>query len=365
MINEYNSKKVHSSGGSTFRIAARSFENSLKDKTFTTSTCPVRDFFNGSYTFVCALLNVRTEIKVMLMNTNYKSYNQVGGLHKHVLGISVGINMIKLQPKLECTELERRDEEYPIKYWLHTENNHYWIDNGCRSNALTYQVINNCYKEQFNNSLSVMGDSHLTYTFFYMLSLIKHPVAKNADKIHHDVYVQNQFRYYWNDYFSSTAANLEKFYKNITQTNYINRKTHSIIFDGGIWDITYNGPHIVVIEFMKLKKTLVKYQDIFKNENLKVKMIWQTMPSFPYFGAGSKKNYWRNVHILGALNYWMCKELEDISIPCNDAWEMTLDWQTLPVCDAHMLCARGGRITGESGKAVVHNLLKMICSIDS
>ena len=75
--------------------------------------------------------------------------------------------------------------------------------------------------------------------------------------------------------------------------------------------------------------------------------------------------YWRNSHIIGAMNYWTCSLLSELHIPCIDAWSTSLAWQNKLVCKDHILCARKDTITGVPGKFVAQKLLQKLCTNDN
>ena len=130
----------------------------------------------------------------------------------------------------------------------------------------------------------------------------------------------------------------------------------------GTWDISHMGPYHMIRGFSNaVLNPLKKLQNFLMVHHIDMTIIWQTMPSYPYFKR-SRDMWWRNTHLVGAMNRWQCEQLQKIQIPCLDAWEMTLAWQEKPECTNHMICARDGKITGHAGKAVVQKLLQNVCT---
>ena len=359
LINEFVTENVRGKGGTTFRIKIKGYEKPSPASTFTTSTCPVHDFFNGSYLCACALYGRQNDVNIIVMNTEFNGYNQVKGQNRVVIKKTFNGSSATQVPTNSCNSSFDFQIFHEPYHWYHSSSNHKLIENGCQVMQMSTDNIKKCF-QRYTNNIAVMGDSHLTYTFFYLLNLGQHPEAKKASKMHHNLYVGN-FSYYWSDFMNSTRIKLETFYENITKSESRRSSSHILILDGGTWDLTHIGPHHMVLGFIKLRKKIKDLQIRFKKNKMQVRIIWQMIPSYPFNIWGRQHNFWRNSHIISALNNWACSKLEELDIPCLNAMEITLDWQEKPVCDSHMLCAQNGKISGISGKMVVHKLLNIIC----
>ena len=373
-INEttLESSKQPSGGGTSFTITTRGCNDTSSNSSYhTESDCSYKDYFNGSYTFWCAIVDPITDVKVNALHTHFNAFNHHKGspnkVFKKRFYYNNRINSINsLEDERTCAFSEYQDQWlYPVRYWIYrkSESTPTYIENDCELTFMPKDRIQKCYDAKFNNNIHVLGDSHLAYTFFYLISLVDNEAAaRHAAKVHNDMTIKS-YHYYWATFLNTFQENLDKFINNVRQHNGTSAQNepHFLLMDAGTWDISHYGPIAMVQHFTKLViEPLKKLTSLIESEKLNVTMVWQSMPSYP-FNIPARGKWWRNVHVVGAINKYTCGHLASLGIPCLDAWPITLSWQNRAVCENHMICARNGKITGHSGMAVVHRLLREIC----
>ena len=364
------STKQPSSGGTSFTMTTRGCnDTSRKSSYHTESDCSYKDYFNGSYTCWCAIVDPVTDVEIYALHTHFNAFNHQKGTRNRVFKrrlyySDINKRNISMSDDRMCASSEYQEQWlYPVRYWIHCEADSTYIENDCPLTFMSDDRILKCYKEKFNSNIHVLGDSHLAYSFFYLISLVdKEAAARYADKVHNDMTIKS-YHYYWATFQNTFQDNLDKFINNVRQHNGTSKQSepHFLLMDAGTWDISHYGPIAMVQTFTKqVIEPLRRLTSLLDSENLNVTLVWQTMPSYPY-NVPARGKWWRNVHVVGAINKYTCGHLATLGIPCLDAWPITLSWQNRAVCGNHMICARKGKITGHSGMAVVHRLLRQIC----
>ena len=355
-IRELNSKGTPTSGGTSFQITTKGYDEI--DSLSTSSTCAYRDLFDGNYEFCCNILNKITDIEVVVMNTEFTSFQQVKGMNAKVLETSLKDRTVgySTNPHTNCNVNYISSWSYPVYYWLHRNKQHVWVENGCQLNDLPNDVVKKCYSERYNNKISVLGDSHMAYSYFYLLRYINTSAIKTKH-IHGDHDISN-FTYYKSTTFRTYPTKLQKVSNNILKQGK-ESKSNLLLLNGGVWELATSGPRGVVKGFNKYLNGILKQKEVLKSSNISVDIVWQSIPAFPYNSWST--SWWRNTHVIGALNYWMCPQLKQHGISCIDAWTMTLDWQNSPVCSNHMICNNMGEFSGYGGMAAIQKTLYLLC----
>ena len=366
------SSKRPSRGGTSFTITTRGCDViSGVGSYHTESECSYKDHFNGSYTCWCAIVDPVTDVEIYALHTHFSAFNHEQGTRNKVFKKRLYYsNSIKrhnsVMDERLCASSEYQDQWlYPVRYWIHrkADSTPTYLENDCPLIFMSNDEIQKCYKTKFRSNIHVLGDSHLAYTFFYLISLVdKEAAARHADKVHNDMTIKS-YHYYWATFQDTFQENLDKFIYNVRQHNgtSVQNEPHFLLMDAGTWDISHYGPIGMVQNFTnRVIEPLKKLTSLIESEKLNVTLVWQTMPSYP-FDVPARGNWWRNVHVVGAINKYTCGHLAALGIPCLDAWPITLSWQNRAVCGNHMICAREGEITGHSGMAVAHKLLRQVC----
>ena len=213
--------------------------------------------------------------------------------------------------------------------------------------------------------ISVMGDSHVLYLFYYLVFLLDPESAKQARKTHHNKAIKT-YRYLWTTVISDFRSKIGTLVRQLRNNKHLFRdKTKNnnqlVILHSSSWDLGKYGPIGLISELSGMVHSLRGLQTRLLRQHINATLIWQTQPAYPSWGHFNNQ-YRRNSHVIGAINRLICDRLSLLDIGCIDAWSLTLAWQEQPVCKDHMLCAKGGVFTGEGGIMAAHKLIRSLCS---
>ena len=234
-----------SKGGTTFTITTKGMPTSdlsySKDSTelyYTEGNCPYKDHFNGSYTVWCAIQDSVTEIVLHSMHTNFAAFNEKPAEKRRIMRRTLiydGTLPVHPTNSKNCINGLEPTWDYPVMYWLYQHNISTWVKNGCALDFLSSEDIQQCFKNRFNNSLSVIGDSHLAYSFFYIISLIDAPTASAlADKVTSDVNI-GDYSLYWTTFLDTFTVNIKRLMVKFLQKKYksLTPRRHLLVMDAG------------------------------------------------------------------------------------------------------------------------------------
>ena len=216
------------SGGTTFTIttkgkptsAGMTNSNDSAELHYTEGNCPYKDHFNGSYTVWCTIQDPVTEVVTSSMHTNFAAFNGKPAEKIEIMRRTLHYDgTLPEHPtnNWNCIHGIEPTWDYPVMYWLYRNNTSTWVKNGCALDFLSSEDVEQCYKGRFNNSFTVIGDSHLSYSFFYMVWLIDAPaVSALADKVEQDVDI-GPYSLYWTTFMDTFTENIKRFMVNILQ----------------------------------------------------------------------------------------------------------------------------------------------------
>ena len=273
------------------------------------------------------------------------------------------ISILDLSPNnTSCSKkLSSNEADLLNHYWLQNKQGMHWIENGCPVRPLPSEQMRECFTERFHNRITVIGDSHVLYLYYYLVHLIDPKAVTQAGKTHKDRFIKS-YRYLWTTFAETFHKKIRNLVIQLRMTqNKSANGTELIVLHCGSWDLANNGSVSIMSKAQNLIKSIKWLQSKLTKYNIKRTIIWQNQPSYPSTGS-FKDRYWRNSYVIGAVNNWICNQLSLIDVPCIDAWTITQAWQEDPVCTDHMLCAEKTKFTGVGGMAAAHKLIQHLCS---
>ena len=254
-----------SNGGTTFLIRTRGTSPSAYNNSdvYTEGDCPYQDHFNGSYTVWCTVHDSVTEVVVYVIFTNFAAFNEKEGIKREIMRETFNYtNVLPAHPGRNDSCLEERVWDYPVMYWLYHKDTAVWVRNGCTQKFMSTTEIEVCYKKRFNDNLFVLGDSHLAYSFFYMVSLVDKPAALAvANKVEGDLKI-GKYQYYWTTFLHEFTKNIGKVKQDILQRtlNDPGNNKHLLIIDAGKYLQSGRATNII---YNLLKCTSFKINSIY------------------------------------------------------------------------------------------------------
>ena len=403
LVQEYFTNGTATSGGATFTVSTNSSDfpdmdectqclsedqpcmtSSGTNPEHLLSNCPYVDHFNGTYSFTCTLQLQLTSISVVLRNSLFNAYTMSTPINRVIFTATIclssaiqspGVTEFRLcesrgiasytskSPQITCTPYSKRRVQGCARsanggHWIYRNAGGIsWEENDNQLMMMSSDEVTKCMQQRFQNRIFVLGDSHMAYLFFYLLSLIdEHLVYDIADKVHHNLDISS-YSFLWTTTVETIEPNLDLILEKMVSVP--PKSTPLLIINVGSWDCAYDGPQMLIYKRQKLLQQLRRFKMNVLQSGFDLEIIWFTAPAYP--DGVTDGEFWTNTATIGATNRYICDGLSLLSVPCIDSRIMTLTWQQVPVCGNHMLCARNGTMFGKAGKVTVHKLLRHIC----
>lgn len=222
------------------------------------------------------------------------------------------------------------------------------------------------------SSVTFVGDSHLRYMFYYLVSFVTKPDTTWGRKL--QFYLRTErFSFWW----KAKGVPFNMYLKNLRRSlirdswegfSYPKRKRgHLIVMSIGQHDIELStfldkrvGPGLYL---ENMYNSLLILKDIVGLARLKnLSLVWVAHPPFP--GNYSFQANFRNNIILAALNQWLLPKIHMLGIPILNVYDKTFVLSDLDPCFGHYLCVTPGtgEAVGDAGIAMADLLLSLICS---
>ena len=125
-------------------------------------------------------------------------------------------------------------------YWYQADNrsipDQYTLLNGSQVSLISKEELQTCVHEKFNNSLTVMGDSHLRFLFTYLLRElnVRMPFLPKLGKDYHN----GNYYFLRSNFCSDQKMKLQQY---INTTLHMIKssptKHYVLLFGGNSWDI--------------------------------------------------------------------------------------------------------------------------------
>ena len=227
-----------SNGGTTFLIRTKgtTLSSYTNSGVYTEGDCPYTDHFNGSYTVWCTVQDPVTEVVVYVIHTHFAAFNEKEGIKREIMRKTFYYtDVLPAHPGSNDNCLEEPVWDYPVMYWLYHNYTALWVRNGCTQKFMSTTELEVCYKKRFNDNLFVLGDSHLAYSFFYMVSIVDEAAALAvASKVEGDLKI-GKYQFYWTTFLNTFADNIDKVKQDILQRAINDSRTfrHILILDAG------------------------------------------------------------------------------------------------------------------------------------
>ena len=194
--------------------------------------------------------------------SNYEAYDFHYGNNKLIwkntfIGTTSEANIIINNDYLKpCTNVARLDMTKGIWFRNKTTSdyNRYLVPHPtpkyCLFPLMTKESIRKCIGHRFNNTIIMMGDSHIRYSYYIFLKLILN--RDHFKIVHSDVKVET-YNFKWSPMCTNLAGSLKKFIKAKSTQNQL------LILDTGAWDL-YR-PSVKVSTKLHMF-TITRYQSI-------------------------------------------------------------------------------------------------------
>ena len=380
-------------GGTTFRSFITEVESEYTSDIVPISmavriklSCSIKDHLNGTYTVCCVIPSCIPVLVVQLtlhveyiifaafdVRCNTNSNNRL--ILTNTVNISTYFGSLSNCPK-SLLDSEKRNTstksknkclnlKYNKKYgsWikLSPQSEWKWMAEKCVMDLLPVPRIQHCFKSRYKNNFLIVGDSHLRYTYVYLLELLDSLPPGMQPKFQHDFYLNNK-QFIWAPYVSDVLKTMKDVLSNKTSL-----LPKFIVLSGGAWDLRYEG-------FSFFIQNALKFVSYMKQPEIRralrnVSIIWMGLVAYPDISPPrlTTLNY-RNNGAIAALNAWVEIELEQLGITYVDPLPMTLPMQDHPVCVAHYICSRKSenntsvpQTFGLIGIHVAHLMLQELC----
>ena len=146
-----------------------------------------------------------------------------------------------------CMEPHKLD--YSLGYWVKQQNEHRYIlpdpesPNGwCMPSSLRPEEINSCFVDKFKKSMTLIGDSHIRFTFYYMTNVTGgRELYRN---VQHNITEQDRI-FLWTTMCHNLVANLEEYLNKYYHRPVLNEDpAHLLILGIGSWDMDFNSTQV-------------------------------------------------------------------------------------------------------------------------
>ena len=342
-----------SRGGSNFRVVVQGAHYRV---------CDVKDYFNGIYTAVCHLTMQCSKIKVTLMYIHFEAYHRKvdDPFREDLLArtycyddtqwqqIKRSDSSVNIQVAPQCAVSSRGEVT-----WVKTLNKRQLLINTCQVDVPSLNgTFNSCFTKI--ESLSFVGDSHLRFSYYYLLYKLGLLPRNLPRKLYADHRV-GKYAFLHASYAENAAVKIEKAFKFAENKH----GPHIIIANGGLWDLRDRGLQAYTQNFANVTSTLKKYID--KPEYSHVKVIWYSSVAFP----DNIQHDARDNFVLSAMNWWVQCQLLPLGVEVfGVSFDATNIRNVDSVCRHHYLCKDNDtsmRIYGDVGAEILHALLMHIC----
>ena len=252
-----------SSGGSNFRVNVTSAVH--------IQVCPVKDFFNGTYLVCCSLdrslpvqqctISISQQFcqfnafkmfpshTKLIWNYTYMSlFNDTESVYppcKNVHNLSIVSGYWKRNEKT----LNRSFNQYVIRD-SSAPGQH------CIFPMMSEKTIKQCFTEKFNDDLTMMGDSHIRYAFYYLIQLTTGPSLSRA--LHRNINV-NMHHFQWKPLCKSVTIGLKNYLDERLKDRRLGSGNFSdlLILGIGMWDLKYKSSKVSRTLFQVSWKTTI------------------------------------------------------------------------------------------------------------
>jgi len=193
----YLGKLTH--GGSSFLTHIKGSQS--------VAVCPYDDYFNGTYTICCPVIEAKTAVSISLQYVNYTAFYHFR--LEPVSRVVYSWNATVRQSQLDMIDVQTNScqygEIYNYGYWkknnatvlgkyrkfensfkdLGLDNNQWtWYVNGCPSIHYSKQEVAKCLTSKVQNKLTIIGDSHMRLVFQYVLECF-HLLTPGLASVYH------------------------------------------------------------------------------------------------------------------------------------------------------------------------------------
>ena len=139
-------------------------------------------------------------------------------------------------------------------YWHKSPGNKYQYKllNGSNLQLISTSSVKQCVRDKFNNSISVLGDSHMRFWYFYILHELHVPLPTLSGRMHND-FTKASYYFVWDAFCSVHREKYQTYLDSILAKTRANPYRQFLLVIGhGSWDMLHNFSTVSLIRITSL-----------------------------------------------------------------------------------------------------------------
>ena len=238
-------------GGTSFRVEVTSNKNR--------NLCPYKDYFNGTYSTWCTIdttyLTGQYDVTIYTEFTDFRAFHKFHSARRNIWNRSFPVlnytSMNSSQYPLATCNSSVQKPDFFHGYWLQISGHHHFLlpdriatHGYCVYTNIDQNVTTACFRDIFNETFDMFGDSQIRYAFYYMTNVTGGRELWQNEQ--HSITEQKRI-FIWTTLCHRLSLLLDDYIKKRTMhaVNATN-VSHLLVLGVGAWDMDFNTTQVIV-----------------------------------------------------------------------------------------------------------------------